>query len=184
MVGYDATDPWDLSAAEIEAARKTISQLHFLNQQRLPGYILDHFPQQVGIREGRRIVGMDRLTEEDVREGARCDDAVARGTFYIDFHDPTSDRAGYAVERFQGPPYDISYGCLVPQGSQNLIAAGRCLSSDQVANSSARVMTSCAMMGQAAGIAAARAADGGTPIAQIDVAALRAALVERGAALE
>ncbi|MFO7945292.1 MAG: FAD-dependent oxidoreductase [Armatimonadota bacterium] len=184
MVGYDATDPWDLTAAEIEAARKSLSQLEFLSRERLSGYVLDHFPGQVGIREGRRIVGREKLTEADIRAGRRFDDAVARGTFYIDFHDPHSDRAGYAVKQEQVPPYDIRYGCLVPQGAHNILAAGRCLSSDQVANSSARVMTSCAMMGQAAGIAAAWAAERDAAVRDIDEKELRTALIDRGAELD
>ncbi|MFP3903410.1 MAG: FAD-dependent oxidoreductase, partial [Armatimonadota bacterium] len=147
-------------------------------------YVLDHFPGQLGIRAGRRIVGREKLTEADIRAGRRFADAVARGTFYIDFHDPHSDRAGYAVEQEQVPPYDIRYGCLVPRGAQNILAAGRCLSSDQVANSSARVMTSCGMMGQAAGIAAAWAGDRDVAVHEVGAKELRLALTDRGAQLD
>jgi len=46
---------------------------------------------------------------------------------------------------------------LITKGSRNLIVAGRCVSSDRLANSGLRVQASCMAMGQATGAAAALA---------------------------
>ena len=181
--GHDSTDPWGLTAAEQAGRRRTVEVLDWEKRHRLRNYVLDHTPQIIGIREGRRAVGEYVLTEEDVRAGRRFEDGVARGVFYIDFHDPTNDKRTYAMPTTRVPPYDIPYRSLIPQGAVNLLVAGRCFSCEQVALASARVMTTCAMMGQAAGIAAAWAARDGARVGDILADRLRAELISRGAEL-
>jgi hypothetical protein len=56
----------------------------------------------------------------------------------------------------------IPLRALIPKNSSNIMVAGRCLSSDRLANSAARVQASCMGMGQAAGATAALAAQSGT----------------------
>lgn len=51
--------------------------------------------------------------------------------------------------------YDIPYRCLVPERVENLLAAGRNLSSDVYAQSGARLIMCCLSMGEAAGTAVA-----------------------------
>jgi hypothetical protein len=68
--------------------------------------------------------------------------------------------------------------------AKNIMAAGRCFSADQLALSSARVMTTCAMMGQAAGIAAAMAVDGNCDPRELDYGAIRKTVVDRGGKLD
>ncbi|MDD5604144.1 MAG: FAD-dependent oxidoreductase, partial [Eubacteriales bacterium] len=51
--------------------------------------------------------------------------------------------------------YDIPYRCLVPVRIENLLAAGRNLSSDVNAQSGSRLIMACLTMGEAAGTAAA-----------------------------
>jgi len=72
----------------------------------------------------------------------------------------------------------------LPRGARNLLGAGRCFSADQLALSSARVMTTCSMMGQAAGIAAAMAVDAGCDPRDLDYTAIRKTVVDRGARLD
>jgi ribulose 1,5-bisphosphate synthetase/thiazole synthase len=180
--GYDATDPWSLTAAEVEARRRSARVIDYLRRERMPERVLDHSTHQVGVREGRRAVGDYVLTEDDLREGRRFEDDIAVGRFYLDFHDPSNAGRTYAVERTQVPPYGIPLRSLIARDATNLLVAGRCLSCDQVALSSARVMTTCAMMGQAAGIAAAWAADP-DGVANVDAGALREELKGRGAEL-
>jgi hypothetical protein len=62
--------------------------------------------------------------------------------------------------------------------------AGRCLSADQLALSSARVSTTCSMMGQAAGIAAAMSAAKNCDPRDLDPANVRKEVERRGAGLE
>ena len=82
------------------------------------------------------------------------------------------------------PPYQVPYRALIPRGAQNLLVAGRCFSADQLALSSARVMTTASMMGQAAGIAAAWSAAGKRPVGEVTAATLRRELANRRAVLE
>ena len=82
------------------------------------------------------------------------------------------------------PPYQIPLRCLMPREGRNVLAAGRCMSADQLALSSARVMTTCAMMGQAAGIAAALAAEQNMDTAALDGLKVRRVVEERDAVLK
>jgi hypothetical protein len=149
-------------------------------------WLLDHCSPRIGIREGRRIAGDYTLTLEDLRAGRKFEDAVARGVYALDGHKPDDDKRTYILppEERTVPPYQIPYRCLLPRASENLIAAGRCLSAEQLATSSARVMTSCSMMGQAAGIAAALAVQEKRRPRDIDATRLGTVIRERGANLE
>jgi hypothetical protein len=76
--------------------------------------------------------------------------------------------------------YQIPYRALVPKEIDGLLAAGRCISSTHEALSAIRVMAQCFGMGQAAGTAAALAAQRGVTPRALDVAALQRTLIERG----
>ncbi|UCH33995.1 MAG: FAD-dependent oxidoreductase [Armatimonadota bacterium] len=183
VVGYDAADGDSLTAAEMAGRRVAMRVANHLRAGDYAAHKFDHFSARIGIREGRRILGDYTLTEQDVRAGRRFDDGVALGRFYLDYHDPSTPRRISRFDRAaaQVPPYHIPYRCLIAQGVENVLAAGRCLSADRAALSSARVMTTCAMMGQAAGLAAAQASDG--DVRSVAGAALAEALRQRGAEL-
>ena len=99
------------------------------------------------------------LTVEDLRAGRAFDDGIARGVFYLDGHKPDDEKRTYILpaDQLKVPPYQIPLRSLIVRDGVNLLAAGRCFSADQLALSSARVSTTCSMMGQAAGITAALA---------------------------
>jgi hypothetical protein len=179
---FDASDTESLTAAEIQGRRRAMEVLDY--QQRVEGkpWRYDYAASRIGIREGRRVVGEYTLSVADLRAGRRFDDAIARGVYYLDGHKPDDDKRTYILskEELKVPPYQVPFRCLVPKGARNLLAAGRCLSAEQLALSSARVMTTCAMMGQAAGIAAAFGAKGGG----VDYAEVRREVEARGARLE
>ena len=127
------------------------------------------------IREGYRIVGRYQLRADDLRAGREFDDAVARGVFYLDGHKPDDDKRTYILpkEELYVPPYQIPFRCLVARDGRNLLMAGRCMSADQLALSSARVTTTCSMLGQAAGIGAAMAVARGADAADLDPVEVR-----------
>jgi len=70
---------------------------------------------------------------------------------------------------------------LVPKGSRNIIVAGRCVSSDRLANSGLRVQASCMAMGQAAGAAAALAAQANKTPLDVPLENVRELLRKQGA---
>ena len=76
-------------------------------------------------------------------------------SFYpIDLHDKDGIRPKPLSE---GVVATVPLRALIPQDSHNLLVAGRCVSSDRLANSALRVQASSMAMGQAAGAVAALA---------------------------
>ena len=183
---FDSTDTESMTAAEIRARRRMMEVLDYYQRVAKKPWLLDHCSPRIGIREGRRIVGDTVLKVTDLRAGREFDDAVARGSFYLDGHKPDDDKRTYILSKaeMQVPPYQIPLRSLIAKDGRNLLMAGRCFSADQLALSSARVSTTCSMMGQAAGIAAAMAVDRKTDPRKLDYAAVRRVVADRGARLE
>jgi hypothetical protein len=115
--------------------------------------------EHIGVREGRRVRGLYQVTKEDLAKGARHDDAVCRCAFPVDVHstDPKKNK-GIMREGVRAKPYDIPYRALVAKDVKGLLVAGRCISGDFIAHSSYRVTGDAVAMGEAAGVAAALAA--------------------------
>lgn len=135
---------------------------------------------QIGIRESRRIAGDYVLTGRDVQGAARFPDAIARGIYTLDIHNPTEvGRPSTLIELEK--PYDIPYRCLLPRGVEGLLVAGRCISGDHSALSSYRIQSHCMSMGQAAGTAAALAVDADKTPRELDAENLRRRLADDGA---
>ena len=160
----DGTRMEDLTKAELEARRQATPILEFLRRH-APGYkdaYISSMPAVIGVRETRRIRGLDYLTLDDLLEGRRSDTAVVRGaSFGIDIHNP--DGIGQAIGLYAGSdpevkPYDIPYGCLVPKDTEGLLVAGRCISGSHEAMASYRVQVIAMAIGVAAGTAATAAA--------------------------
>jgi hypothetical protein len=184
--GFDATDTESFTAAEIQARRKMMAVLDYYQRVEKKPWVLDACSPRIGIREGRRMVGEHVLTVDELRAGKTFEDAIARGTYYLDGHNPDDDKHTYILppEERQVPPYQIPFRSLVAKGAKNLLAAGRCLSADQLALSSARVMTTCSMTGQAAGVAAALCASRECSLPELNPADVTRIVRERGAQLD
>ena len=121
-----------------------------------------------GIRQTRWIHGRQQLTVDDVRNGTRFADAVARTAWPIELHDSPQ---GYVWEPFADDHmHYVPFGSLVPSEADNIVAVGRCIDGDTAALSSVRVMGPCIAMGAAAAHALDLAGSGS--VQQIDVAAL------------
>ncbi|HAU36791.1 MAG TPA: FAD-dependent oxidoreductase [Phycisphaerales bacterium] len=162
-VHLDSTDAWSLSRAEALGRRQVREVVEFYRKH-VPGFeqaTLLAIAPQLGLRESRRVVGLHRLTAEDVLEGRKFEDAVARHNYYIDVHAATmteDDRSGTDLVVAPGEYYEIPYRCLVPVRVDQLLVAGRCISASREALGSARTTVCCCELGQAAGVAAAWAA--------------------------
>ena len=183
---FDSTDTESMTAAEIAGRRRMLEVLHYFQAIEKKPWRFDHGPTIIGIREGHRIVGDYVLTVADLQAGREFDDAIARGVFYLDGHKPDDDKRTYILpkEELYVPPYQIPFRCLVAKDGKNLLMAGRCMSAEQLALSSARVTTTCSMMGQAAGIAAAMAVERNCDIRSIDGLEVRKIVEDRGARLD
>ena len=178
------TDVWDLSFAEW-ASRRQMRQIAEFLRSYVPGFEDSYVAQsgvQVGVRETRRILGDYQLTADDVLAARKFDDAIARGAYPIDIHNPTG--SGTVLKRLPpGEAYDIPLRCLMPRGTDGLIVAGRCISGTHEAHSSYRVMPIVMATGQAAGVCAALAARRGVLPRALAVDEVQRELVRQGASL-
>jgi hypothetical protein len=178
------TDVWDLSYAEWMSRRQMRQIAQFLRRY-VPGFEKSYVLQSgvnVGVRETRRIVGDYQLTAADVLSARKFDDAIARGAYPVDIHNPTG--SGTVLKRLPpGEAYDIPLRCLLPKNAEGLIVAGRCISGTHEAHSSYRVMPIVMATGHAAGIAAALAAKRNARPRQLPVSEVQRELVRQGASL-
>jgi hypothetical protein len=128
----------------------------------------------VGQRRARAVICEYGLTEDDCTGGRQFGDQI--GCFgFIDNSEHFVREAG---------AYGIPYRSLLPRGLDNALVAGRMTAVDTVAHNSTRNTVCCLISGQAAGAAAALAAQRGIPPSQVDVQELRAALKAAGVLLE
>jgi len=179
----DPTSARDLTSAEIEARRQAMSVITFV-KRRLPGFEnskLVSIAPSIGVRESRRIIGEHILTLDEVIEGPDFDDAIARSAYNVDIHNPDDDKSTWHTIN---DSYGIPYRALVPLKIDNLLVAGRCISTTHEAGASARMTPNVAATGEAAGIAAAMSAASGVVARAIDTANLRTRLIDVGAILD
>ncbi|GIP49114.1 ribulose-1,5-biphosphate synthetase [compost metagenome] len=182
--GLDGTDVEQLTEAE-ELGRQQVLMIADFMKRCLPGFARAEITQvgtQIGVRETRRIVGRYALAMEDVVQGRRFEDVIARSGYPIDIHDPSGKAVQAAWINGDGA-YDIPYRCLLPLDINNLLIAGRCISTTHEALATTRLTPSCMATGQAAGTAAAMAAARDISPADVDVRALQETLVQSGAIL-
>jgi hypothetical protein len=136
----------------------------------------------VGVRETRRIIGDYQLTVDDVLGARKFDDAIARGAYPVDIHNP--EGSGTVLRRLPpGEAYDIPLRCLLPRKAEGLLVAGRCISGTHEAHSSYRVMPIVMATGHAAGVCAAIAAKEGAQPRAVDPRRVQRELVRQGASL-
>lgn len=179
VLGADSSTSAVHTQANLLGRQGLLRMLRFLKRQ--PGFAdlrLTSMAAETSIRETYRIVGESTITVEDYVTGRLFPDALAYSFYPIDLHDEHGVQPEHLRE---GKVPTIPRGALIPQGSRNLLVAGRCLSSDRLANSALRVQASCMAMGQAAGAAAALAVQSDTTPGQVPLADLRRCLVEHGA---
>jgi hypothetical protein len=101
-----------------------------------------------GLRQTRWIVSRRQLTLDEIRSGARPDDAAARCAWWVELHN-APDLVHW--EKFAPDHvYYIPLSCMIPRDADNIVAAGRCVDADVSALSAIRVMGPCIAMGAAA----------------------------------
>ena len=112
--------------------------------------------------------------------GRKFEDSVCYCAYDVDIHNPAG--TGTVIKSLaEGDYYGIPYRCLLPVNVDNLLVAGRPISSTHEAHSSLRVMPTCTALGQAAGTAAAMAIKEGIWPSQLDVQKLIMQLKADGA---
>jgi hypothetical protein len=159
MAGLDGLKIEDLTRADFEGRKRIYALVDFARRS-LPGfsncYVVDVAPQ-VGVRQTRLLEGEYVVTKEDVIQRVHFPDTVARGR---DYYTP--------------------YRSLLPKGVEQLIVAGRHYSATEQAQKISREIPPCMSMGQAAGVAAAIAADSGIKLRHVPVKQICAKVRDQG----
>ncbi len=163
----DATDPEDLTYAELECRKRVMEEVDRLRRE-VPGFATAHFchiADQIGITESRRLVGETVLGRDDI--DTPCEDVIALTGHWTKYE---------AV-------YYIPYRSLLTKEFPNLLVAGRCISVDHRVHHATKEIPPCIATGEAAGTAAALAVRSGTDPQQIQISVLQQRLEEHGAIL-
>ena len=166
----------DLNWVEVNVRKIMIPFLSYY-QKTVPGfenaYLYDSAPQ-VGTRGSRRLIGAHILTGEEAKAGTKFDDTVLIFPHGVPLTWPADS-----------PPSNVElpYRSLVPAKLEGLLAAGRCFSSDQAANSMFNVISHCTQMGQAAGTAAALAVKSKVLPRKVNIKELQKRLKSQGVKL-
>lgn len=180
ITNTDATDILDLSRAELEGSLQ-IPQLISLLREKIPGFencFLSSICPSLGVRETRRFCGIKRVSAEDALRGYVPDDSICLSGYKIDIH--SGKDTGLFFKDIE-EPFGIPYGCLVSSEINNLMFAGRCISTDPIAYGSLRVMPTCMAMGQAAAVGAVISIEENVSPSESDISAIRSYLLDQKA---
>ena len=163
----------NLTWLEIDGRKRMRITFDFL-KKRMPGFeysfIMDS-ASQIGVRCTRRLTGEHVITAEELYSGTVFPDTVVMGP---DF------RRTFSPEH---PHWHVPYRALLARRVKNMLAAGRCLSGDIIANDVLAPIQYCFATGQAAGVAAALAVENSVAPNQVDVKQLQALLTRQGVPL-
>ena len=152
----------------------------------------DHWPHQLYIREGRRMVSDYVMTQANCERARVAPDSIVLASYAMDSHFCQRvgvEENGHRTVRNEGGfghpckngPYPVSYRAIVPKEKEcsNLLVPVA-LSSSHVAFGSIRMEPVFMILGQSAGTAAALAIDGKTSVQQVRYDELKKRLLQAG----
>ncbi len=177
----NAVNADDFSEAETQGRRQVRQYARFFREQ-LAGCEsswVNDTGVQVGIRQTRQLAGRGVLRNQDILQGHKSAEGIARSPWPIELHAGQKPRVEWLLDDF----YEVPFDCFVPEKGEGLLAAGRCLSAEHEAVASARVTAQCFSYGQAIGLAAAVASRENLSVQQLSGRELRVLLNQQGARL-
>jgi hypothetical protein len=173
----DGTDVISLTASEIKLRKEILEIIRRLRkygaEEGFADAKLSYFATAVGVRETRRIVGGYTITFDDILNKCRFVDTIGIFPVYAD---------GENVKEipFTEAYFQVPFRIIQPQGIENLLAAGRCISCDRSAVPTTRQMDFCMVTGQAAGAASALSIKQSCNSRAVNVSALQKELEHQG----
>jgi len=174
--GADSTNSRTVTAANLKGRKDLLARVRSAKGK---GRLM-HMQPEASFRESYRIEGETVITVDDYTSGRVFEDAVCYAFYPVDLH----TRTGVRPKKLkQGIVPTVPLSALVPKGSSNILVAGRCVSSDRLANSGLRVQASCMAMGQAAGATAALAVERNTTPLEVPLNDIRTLLAKHNAVL-
>ncbi|MGQ9731789.1 MAG: FAD-dependent oxidoreductase [Candidatus Zipacnadales bacterium] len=189
LLNFTLTAGDGLSAYELtrmdEELREQIPSTVAWFRRAIPGFagcFLVDSAIHVGVRCGRRIVGLETITMSDIDANTAVREPVALGG---------RSYGGHGLDRFLSPwaksqpgLRGIPWRALLPVGLENVAVGGRSISCEHWVIDTIRLMACCMATGQAAGVSAALAAQQGQTIVEVGYRKVREALLAQGAILE
>ena len=151
-----------------------------------------HWSPQLYIREARRMLGDDVLTEHECLGARDVKKPIGMGSYMLDSHNVRRYVTPAGTVQNEGDigvhpkqPYQIGYGSLVPKRAEctNLLVPV-CLSASHIAYGSARMEPVFMLLGDAAANAAVLAARAGSAVQDVDYPSLRGLLASQAQVLE
>jgi hypothetical protein len=167
----DTHDVEELTRVDVRARKRAMVTYEFMKKH-VPGceksFVMQTGPQ-LGTQGGRRVIGEYILTPEDMESDEVFEDTIAVLA--------NNDNGEISAKH---PSICIPYRCLVPIRVDGLLVACRAFSSTNSVNQHFNIIPPCIAYGQAAGTAAAMAAEAGIQPRRVDYKELRANLVKQG----
>tara|TARA_B100001093_G_scaffold498510_1_gene546686 strand:- start:7764 stop:9146 length:1383 start_codon:yes stop_codon:yes gene_type:complete len=179
IFGADSTNAATQTQTNLAGRKCVLRLLKFLKT--IPGgenITIDRMMNETASRETYRIKGETMITVRDYTSGRVFEDALSYSFYPIDLHDEDGVKPQHLSH---GKVPTIPRGALIPKGSKNLMVAGRCVSSDRLSNSAARVQASSMGMGQAAAVNAVLAARQKVSPGEVSLAEVHEELKKHGA---
>ena len=178
MHGDDNQNGIDLYAlSELQQKYRIAIWEQYQKIKKTPGYeevfLLDTAPQ-LGVRMSRILDGQYRLTLDDSMTYKRFDDSIGVSGAWTNLL-----YKGKRIKPNERPSWQIPYRSLLPKKTCNLIAAGRCFSFEKNLVEDARIIGTCLVTGQGAGVAAAVAVSAGKTPANADIKRVQTILKEQ-----
>lgn len=164
--------------ANIEGRTSLLRALRFVRT--LPGcgnVRIKKMQTEIAIRETYRIDGLYQISHQDYVAGRIFEDSLSYSYYPIDLHVTHGVSPSHLEE---GIVATVPLRALIPKNIRHFLVAGRCVSSDRLANSALRVQASCMGMGQAAGAAAALACHSNKTPADLSLTELKALIRKYG----
>jgi len=178
-IPVDGTDVLSLTTAEIESRRSIMEIIPILRkyEKGLENAKLRNFAMSIGIRETRRIVGEYRMAFKDVFDEKKFEDSV--GVYPVCMDGPEGVLPAFTEAYFQVP-----YRVTVPLVIENLLVAGRCVSSMRRATTITRQIDFAMVTGQAAGAACAISIRQDVSPRHVDIKTLQQELKKQGVRID
>lgn len=180
VFGVDPLDPEGAAAGEMEQ-RRQIRDIALFLKNNIPAFRESRIINtgvSVGMIGTRRIRGDYFLTQRDILEARKFEDAIAAGTYRLEIWEPdgTNVRFNHLVRDW----YTIPFRAMLPKGLENVMVAGSSISGQYIAMATWAIMPVCYKTGQAAGTAAALCVKGKTTPRGISIPILQKTLREDG----
>ncbi len=146
IIDYKDTSNLKNVSKALQEGRQSILRLAEFCKTYFPGFekaYISNIADMLGVRVSRRIKGKYVYSVEDIISGKKFEQPVVVSNYPIDVHSRKKDQSTLKVVE----DYELPIEALMSADVDNLYVAGRCISTDFIAQGAIRVQASCFAMG-------------------------------------